>query len=466
MPNRLASMLMACLSWIMVPFAASAADTAPGPQRVRELARAAYVWGYPMVDMYAILRSHVLDPASGEYKAPFNHVGHLRQVGTPDDRVVVAPNLDTPYSYAWLDLRAEPVVITVPAFEAGRYLSLQISDLYTWIVGYVTPRTNGNAGGDFLVAREGWQGEVPPGIRQVFRSPTDLALGFFRTQLLNADDLPNVHRLQDGIGVRPLSAYLAGTGTSAPAPMPVPIAAIDVRRTPTDPAFFDVLNWMLRFLPVLPEEQQLRRDLATIGIVAGQPFRPDEATRAAVIAGMEDGLAAIQRRAAAVRSSAEIFGSREFFAGDHLMRAGGAMLGILGNSAEEFLGIGYPADAEGRPFDGKRRYRIRFDADDMPPVGAFWSITVYTAERLLYANPLARHAINSPMVPALVRDADGGITIDVQHASPGTERETNWLPVPRAPFILTFRAYQPGEAIRDGSWTAPPVVPLSNGGEP
>lgn len=149
---HLASGVLACLLGFTATVASASAG--PAPERVRELARTAYVWGYPMVDLYNILRSQALDPSSAEFKAPLNRVGHVRDVGTPEDKVVVAPNLDTPYSYAWLDLRAEPVVITVPPFETNRYLSLQISDLYTWIVGYVTPRTNGYGGGDILVARE------------------------------------------------------------------------------------------------------------------------------------------------------------------------------------------------------------------------------------------------------------------------------------------------------------------------
>lgn len=458
MRSRLATpVIVTALCWSLG--ATMALGATPSPERVRELAHTAYVWGYPTVDLYAILRAHALDPSSGEFRAPLNHIGNVRHLGTPDDKVVVAPNLDTPYSFAWLDLRAEPVVITVPPFEPQRYLSLQISDLYTWIVGYVTPRTNGRVGGDFLIAREAWQGEVPAGIRKVFRPPTDLALGFFRTQLIGPDDLSNVHRLQDGIIVRPLSSYLGDPGNPLPEAMPPPVAPIDVRKTPLDPAFFDVLNWMLRFMPVLPEEIGLRRDLAQIGIAAGKPFRPDAATEAAVIAGMRDGLAEIQRFAAQVRSSAEIFGSRETLGSNYVARAAGAMLGILGNSAEEFLGIGYAADSKGEAFDGHKRYRIHFKADGLPPVGAFWSITVYTPQRQPYANALGRYAINSPMVPGLLRDADGGFTIDIQHDPPGKAREANWLPVPLGPFILTFRAYQPGEAIRNGSWQAPPPVP-------
>ena len=162
--------------------------------------------------------------------------------------------------------------------------------------------------------------------------------------------------------------------------------------------------------------------------------------------------------AATVRSSAELFGSREYLGQDYTIRAVGALLGIFGNAAEEYLGFGYQRDADGDAFSGSHRYRIKFEADKFPPVGAFWSITVYTAEKFLYANPINRYVVNSPMLPALQKDADGGFTLYIQHDSPGPDREAIWLPVPEGDFGLTFRCYQPGQAIRDGSWQAPPVV--------
>ena len=426
----------------------------------RALARDAYVWGYPTVDMYAILRGQALDRTSGEFKALLNAVGHARKVATPDDHVVIAPNVDTPYSYAWLDLRAEPVVVTVPAFERERYLSLMLVDLYTWILGYVTPRTNGTVGGDFLVAPPGWEGEVPAGIGGVFRSTTQLALGMFRTQLLGPEDLGRVHALQDRMSVKTLSAYL-GRKAPEPAPLPPLVPALNLREHPTDPSFFDVLDWMLEFMPVLPEEAGMRRAFQTIGVVPGHRFEPDEAVREAVVAGMGQGLQDMAGRLKTVRSSAELFGSRDFLKDDYLTRAAAALAGILGNSAEEFLGVGWQADADGKPFDGHQRYQIRFAPGLLPSVDAFWSITVYTQARLLYENPLRRYVINSPMVPSLQRDPDGGITIYVQHDSPGPALESNWLPAPDAPFVLTLRTYMPREEIRSGRWRAPPVVPVS-----
>jgi hypothetical protein len=145
---------------------------------------------------------------------------------------------------------------------------------------------------------------------------------------------------------------------------------------------------------------------------------------------------------------------------DYLSRACGALLGIFGNAQEEYLGVGYQTDAEGEPFNGHKRYEIRFEADDMPPVNAFWSLTVYTADKFLYANEIDRYVVNSPMVPALTKDAGGSFTLYVQHGRPSEDAMPNWLPVPAGEFGLAFRCYQPRQAILDGTWVAPPVTPV------
>lgn len=455
----LPALLLAC-AW-----AATAAGAGPADDD-RDLvatAKAAFLWGYPVVDNYNVLYRYSLDRSSPEYKAPLNAISHARDVAGPEDRAIVSPNVDTPYSYAWLDLRAEPIVLSLPAFEKERYVSLQLIDAYTYILGYVTPRTNGTTGGDFLLAGPAWHGAAPPGVEQVFRSPTDLVLGLYRTQILGPGDLPKVQALQDRFRVRTLSEYTKSAPPPAAAALR-PAAPLDVRREPTSMAFWSVLSWMLQFMPVLPEEAELRRSFERIGVVPGQPFATkDEATRAALVEGMRQGLAEMNARSRTIKSSAEQFGSREFLKDDYLTRAVAAMIGIYGNAAEEYLGVGYTADSEGQAFDGRQSYRIRFAPGGLPPVGAFWSITAYTADRFVYANPLHRYGISSRMLGDLTKDPDGGVTLLVQHASPGPGREANWLPVPATPFGLTFRTYQPGEAIRSGRWTAPPVVRVSDG---
>ncbi len=423
-----------------------------------ELTTNAFIYGYPIVDMYNILYKYAADTTSPEYKAPFNTIAHNRQIPTPQDRAIVAPNCDTPYSYVWLDLRAEPIVLTIPRFAEKRYVSLQLNDLYTYIFGYVTPRTNGQAGGDFLIAGPDWSGETPPGIKQIFHAPTHMALAMYRTQLLAPEDMPNVWAIQDQFTVQTLSQYL-NTPALPPAPPFSWIEPLDVRREPTAMQFFAILNWMLQYMPVLEEETALRQQFATIGVRSSATFPlPDADEQALLVAGMQAGLDAMIERLKTVRSSGELFGSREYLGADYLIRAVGAMAGILGNSQEEYMGIGYHGDADGRPFDGQYAYQIKFGPNQLPPVKAFWSITVYDAHSFLYANSLNRYVVNSPMIDQLTKDADGGFTLYVQHDSPGGEKEGNWLPVPQERFGLTFRCYQPDEAILNFSYAAPPVL--------
>jgi hypothetical protein len=422
------------------------------------IAHDAFIYGYPAVDLYSILYKYTADPSSPEYKAPLNTIYNTRHVATPQDTAIVAPNCDTPYSYAWLDLRAEPMVLSIPPFEPNRYVSLMLVDLYTYIVGYVTPRTNGNTGGDFLVAGPDWQGSTPPGIKQVLAAPTQFALALYRTQLFGPEDKAAVWKIQDQFRVQTLSQY---TRMPAPAAAATPdwCAPLDVRKDPTSLRFFAVLNWMLQYMPPLEDERDLRATFSAIGVEAAPDFaEPDAEKRTALVQGMQAGQGAMVDYLHTVESSGELFGSREFLGHNYLSRAVGAMVGILGNSAEEFLGIGYPGDANGQPFDGSHCYRIKFTPDAMPPVKAFWSITVYDAHMLLYANRLQRYVVNSAMVEQLVRDTDGGFTLYVQHDSPGPDKEANWLPVPPGKFNLTFRAYQPEQAILDFSYRAPPVV--------
>jgi hypothetical protein len=271
--------------------------------------------------------------------------------------------------------------------------------------------------------------------------------------------MPNVAALQDRCDVQSLSSWLGEPGPT-PEPMPAPIPTVDVRGAPT-PAFFDVLAWMLAFMPPLPGDEAQRAALLEFGVEAGQPFDAgDDARRGAILAGMGQGLAAMGAFARTVTSSGQIFGSSEFFAGDDMPRAVGAMLGILGNAAEEYLGIGWQSDELGRPFTGERSYAIRFGPPEgLPPVDAFWSITLYDGARFLYANPVNRYVINTRGLDHLVRDADGGVTVLVQHEAPATDRLPNWLPCPAGPFGLTFRTYLPRAEIRNGVWTAPPVRP-------
>jgi hypothetical protein len=431
----------------------------------RAIAKDAYVYGFPIVDNYRILYSYFVDTDGSQYRAPWNALYNEARVYTPADTAIQTPNSDTPYSYLGADLRAEPLVFSVPKIEENRYYSLQFIDLYTYNFAYVGSRATGNGGGNYLLAGPGWQGEKPDGIADVFPCDTELAFVLYRTQLFNPGDIDNVRKIQAEYRVQTLSAFLGETAPPAPPSIdfPTPLSAEEERTSLT---FFDELNFLLQFCPVVPEETELRERFATLGIAAGQQFDPDALApdiKQAVQEGIADAWKALDGVQAEIASgkitSGDLFGTREFLAGNDLLRMAGAALGIYGNSKQEAMYPSYLVDAEGQPLDGaKHDYTLRFAPGQLPPVNAFWSVTMYTApESLLYANPLDRYLINSPMLPDLIEDADGGITLYIQHDSPGSDKEANWLPAPAAPFQMAMRLYWPKPAALDGTWKAPPL---------
>lgn len=438
-------------------------------EAARAIARDAYVYGFPIVDNYRILHTYFVDESGPQYRAPWNTLFNEARVYTPADTAIQTPNSDTPYSYLGADLRAEPLVFTVPKIEEGRYYSLQFIDLYTYNFAYVGSRATGNGGGSYLLAGPGWQGEKPDGIDAVISCDTGLAFVLYRTQLFSPDDIDNVKAVQAGYQVQPLSAFL---GQPAPPPAIVvdfypPLSAEDERTSLT---FFDELNFLLQFCPVVPSETALRERFATLGIAAGQTFDPEALTpdiKQAVQDGIADAwkdLDGVQADlAAGAVSTGDLFGTRELLGGNYLYRMAGAALGIYGNTKQEAMYPSYLVDADGQPLDGaKHDYTLRFAPGQLPPVNAFWSVTMYTApESLLYANPIDRYLINSPMLPDLIADADGGITLFIQHDSPGKSKEANWLPAPDGAFQMAMRLYWPKPEALDGTWTAPPLQRVS-----
>lgn len=187
------------------------------PAEARAIAEEAYVYGFPMVDNYRINYAYFVDRTNAEFKAPWNQIRNIPRVFTSDDKTVQTPNSDTPYSMLGLDLRSEPIILTVPPIEKERYFSIQFIDEYTFNFDYVGTRTSGNDGGSFLVAGPHWKDEMPKGVERVIRSETELVLAWYRTQLFNPGDLDNVKKVQAGYQVQPLSAFL---GKSAPKAAP------------------------------------------------------------------------------------------------------------------------------------------------------------------------------------------------------------------------------------------------------
>src|SRR5438477_1087273 len=434
------------------------------PAEARAIVKEAYIYGFPLVDNYRIQYGYFVDRQNPEFKAPWNQLKNIPRVYTPANTAIQTPNSDTPYSFVGMDLRAEPMVLTVPPVERERYFSVQLIDAYTFNFDYIGSRTTGNNGGSYLVAGPNWKGETPKGVKKVFRSETEFVFAVYRTQLFNPGDLDNVKKVQAGYKAQTLSAFL---GTAAPKAAP----AIDFIKplTPaeekTSPQFFNILNFVLQFCPTDPSETELMARFARIGVGAGKTmdaskFSPE--MKAAVEQGVADAWAdfgELEKQFAAGKvTSGDVFGSREYLKNNYLYRMAGAVLGIYGNSKQEAMYSGYFVDADRKKLDGANRYTVRFASGELPPVNAFWSLTMYgLPASLLVANPINRYLINSPMLPQLKRDADGGLTLLIQNESPGKEKEANWLPAPKGPFVMAMRLYWPKEEAIDGKWTAPPA---------
>ena len=434
------------------------------PEEARAIAKEAYVYANPVVDSYRILYGTFVDRTDPEFKAPWNEILNLSRVYTHEDKAVQTPNSDTPYSWLGLDLRIEPIVLTVPEIEEDRYFSIQLIDLYTHNFDYIGSRTTGNEGGSFLIAGPGWKGDTPEGITKTIRSETQLMLAIYRTQLLNPDDLENVKAIQARYEVEPLSAFL---GQPAPAAAPAidfiaPLSREEIRESPQ---VFEQLNFVLQFCPTHPSEEELMERFAKLNIGAGQifdwnAFAPE--IQQAIGQGIADAWAEFtelkEKADAGEIGSSEVFGTREHLQNNTLYRMAAAVLGIWGNSEEEAIYPSYYVDADGEKLDGSRRYSLRFAPDQLPPVEAFWSLTMYELPAsLLTDNPLDRYLLNSAMLDDFVRDADGGITRDLQPDSPGKDKEANWLPAPAGPFSAILRLYWPKAEALNGTWSLPPL---------
>ncbi|WSH73075.1 DUF1254 domain-containing protein [Rhizobium leguminosarum] len=446
------------------PRAAQAAEATAA--EVRAIAKEAYIYGFPMVDSYRIQHAYFVDTKNPEYKGPWNQIVNTPRVYTPADTAIQTPNSDTPYSWLGLDLRTEPMVLTVPPIEKDRYFSVQMLDAYTFNFAYLGSRTTGNDGGSFLVAGPGWKGETPSGVKKVIRSETDFIWAAYRTQLFNPDDIDNVKKIQAGYKAEPLSAFL---GQTAPAAAPAVdfIKTLTPEEEKTSPEFFNILNFILQYCPTDPSEIELMARFAKIGVGAGKTIDFDKLSpemKAAFEQGMADAwkeLATLEKQKIDTGevTSGDVFGTREYLKNNYLYRMAGAVLGIGGNSKQEAMYPVYAVDADGKKLDGANRYALRFAPGQLPPVNAFWSLTMYELpQSLLVANPINRYLLNSPMLPQFVKDADGGLTFYVQNESPGKDKEANWLPAPKGPFIAFMRLYWPKEEALEGKWKHPPMT--------
>src|ERR1700733_9616287 len=422
----------------------------PSFLETKAIAEEGLIYGLPLVMYYTSAYELFVDPTSSQYKAPVGQLFNEARVFTPKDTAVITPNSDTPYSIMEVDLRAEPTVISVPPVPKPRYYSVQLTDANTFNYGYIGSRRTGTGAGDYMVVGPDWKGEKPSHIKEVFHSTTPLSAVIFRTQLFNPADMPNVVKIQAGYKVQPLSAYL-----KQPAPPAAP--AISYRKANAEIAkteFWQLLDFALQYIPPSPEEAAVRARLASIGVGPGKPFDMKDLSaehKAAVLLGIKAGDDAVDNYIAsggAVINGWNVgsfFGDRAFYNGDWLKRAAAAKGGIFGNSAIEAM---YPLTRvlpNGEAMDGsKHNYTLTFAKGELPPVNAFWSVTMYDGKsQFLIDNPINRYLLNSPMLSDMKTNPDGSLTLYIQKDSPGKDKESNWLPAPNDTIYLVMRLYWP-----------------------
>lgn len=424
-----------------------------------DIAVEAYIYGYPLItmDMTRKVMTNVVKPEG--MRAPMGQFVSARTYPTPAFHDVTAPNADTLYSTAWLDLEKEPYVLHLPD-QKGRYYLMPLLSGWTDVFASLGKRTTGTEMQDYVITGPNWQGELPPGVKEV-KSPTDFVWILGRTYCTGTpEDYKAVHALQNQYTLTPLSAW--GKPYTPPQGMVDPSVNMHTPvRTQVNQMsgaeFFHRLAELLIENPPAKEDEAIVAKMAMIGLSLGKPF---DATKAG--ASIENApKKGIQKIIAHQKEMSKPVNGWESllkvgqYGTDYLQRALVAMIGLGANLAEDAI---YPVaftDSAGKPLNGSNRYIVHFDKSQVPPVKGFWSLTLYNDQFFFTENALNRYAI-SPR-NNLKYNPDGSLDLYVQHESPGKEQESNWLPAPADGFILMLRLYWPEQAILEGKWT-PPLI--------
>jgi len=437
--------------------------TSANPQEAFDVGVEAYHYLYSLITMEVTRRIMTNVPAG---KMPgFGPMGafyHMRAFPDANFKAVVRPNFDTLYSSAWVDVR-EPVILSVPDTH-GRYYLLPMLDMWTDVFAAPGSRTSGNQAGKFALVYEGWQGQLPDGIEKI-EAPTPYIWIIGRTQTNGPADYEAVHQVQDGYLLTPLSRY--PNPPAAPEYHPDP--AVDMKTPPLNQvnnmSAKDYFTYGAQLMKLHPPHktdwsQVARRRLA--GLHLGETFNWDHLdpavqdalnqVPAAALKSMQTKLPTLARVVNGWQMNTDTMG---VYGDYYLKRAIIAMAGLGANQAVDAI---YPlsiVDADGQPYHGANQYVMHFEKDEIPPIAAFWSMTLYDAEGFQVANELNRFAIGDR--DALQFNADGSLDLYLQNTNPGPDKVSNWLPTPIGPWNLCLRLYAPRPQALDGTWNPPAV---------
>ena len=444
------------------------AQTALTQQEAHAIAVDAYLYFYPLVSV-DLTRRVATNVEAGKVPGfgPANMFHSFAAFPTADFKTVVRPNFDTLYSSAFLDMTKEPVVVSAPDTN-GRYYLLPMLDMWSDVFASPGWRTTGTQAGNFLITPPGWNGDVPSGMTRI-SAPTPWVWIIGRTKTDGPPDYDAVHKIQAGYKITPLSQW----GKNAPPPTATIDPSLDMKTPPKAqvdkmPAdkFFSYAAEILKVNPPHITDQPMIAQLKKIGIEVGKSFdlsKADPVVRKALESAPGE---AQQLMAWKMPTLARVVNGWSLntdtmgvYGNYYLKRAIITQWGLGANLPEDAI---YPTnlgDETGKPLDGANKYTLHFDKGQTPPVSGFWSVTLYDAEGFQVANPLNRFNLSSWM--PLKRNADGSLDLYIQNASPGADKEANWLPAPRGEFNLLMRLYAPHSEALTGKWNPPPVTRVS-----
>jgi len=447
------TMLAGLLVFGETPAYSHSETKALNPQEAYELGVQAYLYGYPLVLMTHTYEAFIR-------RAPINQFQHAKTFPNAGFRSVVRPNADTLYSAAWLDLSREPIVMSVPDTR-GRYYLVQMLDAWTETFAAPGARTTGTKAGQFAIVGPTWRGTLPPKMTTI-TAPTNLVWLIGRIQTNGPNDYPNVQALQRGFRLAPLSAAAEGASSpssAAPArqpdanlPPPAQVARMDAVR------FFTALADAMQHHPPHADDARFIAPFSAIGLAPGKPFDDsglDDATKRSLMRAVSDvrrQLFAVDARVNNGWRSTNTIGR---YGTDYLSRAVVARTGLGALPADEAIYLSTARDADGRPLSGANAYVLHFAKDALPPVNAFWSLTLYDADGYFVPNTSNRYAIGDR--DHLRFNQDGSLDVYVQQRRPSDSQSENWLPAPGAAFNLSLRLYWPKPEVDAGRWTAPSV---------
>jgi hypothetical protein len=416
----------------------------------------AYIYGYPLVEMYRLRYKAVFDP-DNKNRTPVNHFRHLRKLLDDTATTVVAPNSDTLYSSAWLDLSQEPIVLDVPDTK-GRYYVMQFMDFYTNNFAYVGKRATGTESGSFAIIGPGWKGTLPEGLNRI-QAPTNAVWLLGRTLVDDEYDLPTVHAIQDKYLLTPLSSW-SKKERAKPGIEKLGLPAYDL----SDPLnFFVLLNVALSENAPPSREDALMSLFRQIGVGPGKTSKIDELdspTAKGLLRAVDMG----QRLIASLSSGRPVVNGwlapspyHGKFGDDYHYRAYIAKFALAANDPEEAYNFSTSQGDGDRPLNGSRNYVVRFEKGELPPVDGFWSLTMYRIPGFFFVkNTIGRYSVGDRS-KQLRYEKDGSLEIYIQRDSPGKDKESNWLPAPKGDFALALRCYLSGKAISNGTWKPPAV---------